>query len=502
MTVLDRVLAGELPGEAALIEYVRARRWFGAKAQEVAHAQLLETAVLQSEPPALVAAVAEIRFPPGTHELYQLPLGLRPASDGWRTGVVAEVDGWVIYDALSDPELARVLAELVRGDVTASAREGVLEFRSTDVAFDGLPSPRPLGSEQSNTSVIFGEELIMKAYRRLEAGVNPELELLRFLTERRFKNVADLAGWYAYAGAVMDLTLGILQRFVVSGEDGWELGLAELRTAPGRFLERLGRLGEVTGSMHAVLSSEPADPDFAPEEPSGEALALLVATVDEEIEAVFLELPENEPALAPIAGRGEEVRERLRAISRVGDVGRIIRTHGDYHLGQVLLTTGADQKGDARGAEIQDVGALPGRPSEVTGRHDRSERADGTDWVVLDFEGEPARSLPERRRKRSPLRDVAGMLRSFAYAASASELVNGVRPPEGWEEEARRRFLDGYLATVDRHVLPGSPTGMERLLAVFELEKAVYELRYELNNRPDWVGIPVAGIQRLLEQPL
>jgi len=196
------------------------------------------------------------------------------------------------------------------------------------------------------------------------------------------------------------------------------------------------------------------------------------------------------------------VRERLRAISRVGDVGRIIRTHGDYHLGQVLLTTGAVQRGDARGADIQDVRALPGRPSEVTGRHDRSESADGTDWVVLDFEGEPARSLPERRRKRSPLRDVAGMLRSFAYAASASELVNGVRPPEGWEEEARRRFLDGYLATVDRHVLPGSPTGMERLLAVFELEKAVYELRYELNNRPDWVGIPVAGIQRLLEQPL
>jgi maltokinase len=474
VTVLDRVLAGELPGEAALIEYVRSRRWFGAKAQEVAHAQLLETAVLRSEPPALVAAVAEIRFPPGTHELYQLPLGLRPASDGWRTGVVAEVDGWVIYDALSDPELARVLAELVRGDVTASAREGVLEFRSTDVGFDGLPSPRPLGSEQSNTSVVFGDELIMKAYRRLEAGVNPELELLRFLTERRFENVADLAGWYAYAGAVMDLTLGILQRFVVSGEDGWELGLAELRTAPGRFLERLGRLGEVTGSMHAVLSSEPADPDFAPEEPSGEALALLVATVDEEIEAVFLDLPENEPALAPIAGRGEEVRERLRAISRVGDVGRIIRTHGDYHLGQVLLTDGAD----------------------------RSDSSDGTDWIVLDFEGEPARSLPERRRKRSPLRDVAGMLRSFAYAASASELVNGVRPPEGWVDEARRRFLDGYLATADRHVLPGSPTGMERLLAVFELEKAVYELRYELNNRPDWVGIPVAGIQRLLEQPL
>jgi maltokinase len=462
--VLDRVVAGELPGEEALIDYVRDRRWFGAKAQDVAHARLVETAVLRTESPALVAAVAEIRFPPGTHELYQLPLGLRPSGDGWSGGVVAEAGGCVVYDALTDPELARELVELVRDDTTTSAREGVLEFRSTDYAFDGLPEPRPLALEQSNTSVVFGDELILKAYRRLEAGVNPELELLRFLTERRFPNIAELAGWYAYSGSVMDLTLGILQRYLAAGEDGWELALAELRDAPERFLDRLHRLGEVTGAMHALLASESSDPDFAPEEPSGEALALLVATIDEEIEAVFLELPDDEPALEPIAGRGEEVRERLRMISRVGDVGRIIRTHGDYHLGQVLSSEG--------------------------------------DWVVLDFEGEPARSLPERRRKRSPLRDVAGMLRSFAYAASASELVNGVRPPSEWEGEARRRFLDGYLATVERHVLPGSSGGMERLLSIFELEKAVYELRYELNNRQDWVRIPVAGIVRLLEEPL
>jgi maltokinase len=461
---LDLVLAGDLPREEALIEYVRDRRWFGAKAQEIAHARVVETAALRTEPPALVAAVAEIRFPPGTHELYQLPFGLRPTADGWRDAVVAEADGWVVYDALADPALVGELVELVRGDATASAREGVLEFRSTDFPFDGLPAPRPLGSEQSNTSLVFGDELILKAYRRLEAGVNPELELLRFLTERRFPNVAELAGWYAYSGSVMDLTLGIVQRYLVEGEDGWELALAELREAPGRFLERLGRLGEVTGSMHAVLASDATHPDFAPEEPSSEGLALLVATVDEQIEAVFLDLPEDEPTLAPILGRGEEVRERLRVISHVGDVGLIIRTHGDYHLGQALW-------------------------------------ADG-DWTVLDFEGEPARSLPERRRKLSPLRDVAGMLRSFAYAASASELVNGVRPPDGWEQEARRRFLDGYLSTVDRHVLPGSVGGMERLLSVFELEKAVYELRYELNNRPGWVGIPVAGIQRLLEEPL
>jgi maltokinase len=166
-----------------------------------------------------------------------------------------------------------------------------------------------------------------------------------------------------------------------------------------------------------------------------------------------------------VRGRGEEVRDRLRALTHVGSVGRVIRHHGDYHLGQALWTN-----------------------------HE--------DWLILDFEGEPARSVPERRRKRSPLRDVAGMLRSFAYAASASVIQREVEPPDGWEEECRRGFLEGYLATVEPSLLPPDRKSVERLLTVFELEKAVYELRYELGNRPDWVSIPVAGILRMLEQEL
>ena len=120
--------------------------------------------------------------------------------------------------------------------------------------------------------------------------------------------------------------------------------------------------------------------------------------------------------------------------------------------------------------------------------------------MILDFEGEPARSLAERRRKRSPLRDVAGMLRSFAYAATAAELTRDAQVPDDWEEQAREQFLDGYFETVDPTLLPSGEAAIDRLLAVFELEKAVYELRYELDNRPDWVGIPVAGIERLMEQ--
>jgi predicted trehalose synthase len=123
-------------------------------------------------------------------------------------------------------------------------------------------------------------------------------------------------------------------------------------------------------------------------------------------------------------------------------------------------------------------------------------------WVILDFEGEPARPLPERRLKRSPLRDVAGMLRSFSYAAAGSRILRGVDAPEGWEDAARQAYLAGYRERVDRALLPPGQDAIDRLLAVFELEKAVYELRYELNNRPDWVGIPVAGIVRLLDSDL
>jgi maltokinase len=464
----QQILAGDLAAldEQQLIEFVESRRWFGQKAQEVAHVRVLDAAVLRTQPPLLAAAIAEVRFAPGTHELYQLLLGFRPADDGWAAEVVDRLGNWVAYDALTDPALSRELVHMMRGESTIQAGEGTVDFRAVDLSAFGpdLSEPRPIGVEQSNTSIVFGDELILKAYRRIEPGINPELELLRFLTGIEFPNVAALAGWYAYSGRLIDATLGILQEFVPDATDGWELALAELTSDPEGFLTRLRRLGEVTGDLHSALASDASDPEFAPEEPSAEALALLTATVDEEIEQVFLDLPEDVEAVEPIAGRGEEVRERLRLISHAGAVGRVIRAHGDYHLGQVLWS--AD------------------------------------DWIVLDFEGEPARSLAERRNKRSPLRDVAGMLRSFAYAASASEIVNGVAPPEGWEERAREQYLAGYFETIERALVPPGDDGRNKLLAVFELEKAVYELRYELNNRPDWVGIPVAGIVRLLEAPL
>lgn len=437
--------------EQALIEYVTQQRWYGAKSRTVMHARVLDSVVLRTAEPQFALALVELGYETGVHDIYQLLYALR--------------DGELELDGLDQPQLARELVSAIRSGLTLQGAEGIVEFRSVE-GFAGLGrelnEARPVGAEQSNTSIVFDDELILKAFRRLEAGINPELEILRFLTEHGFANIAPLGGWYQYSGGPVGATLGIVQEFVRGGVDGWELALAEIGSAPNAFLGRLRRLGAVTGTMHTTLASDPDDPAFCPETPSVETLGLLTATVDEEIERMFVDLPEDDERLAPIYGRGEEVREQLRLLTHAGSAGKAIRTHGDYHLGQTLWA------------------------------HD--------DWVVIDFEGEPARSHADRRRKRSGLRDVAGMLRSFAYAAIASSDVRGTEVPAGWEERAREQFLAGYFETIDPALLPSGQVAIDRLLAVFELEKAVYELRYELDHRPEWIGIPVAGIRRLIEQ--
>jgi trehalose synthase-fused probable maltokinase len=457
-SVRDLVLA--LP-EAELREYVLQQRWYGSKSEEVASVSAVDAFPLRDgeDEPLLAIAVVEVRFASGMHDLYNVPLGLRRGDDGG----FARVDGWAAFDALEDEELVRYLVELVRSQASVGHDGGEVQFCTVGGLVEDIRTVgavRPIGSEQSNSSVVLDEQLVLKLYRRLEAGVNPELELLRFLTERGFPAIASLEGWAAHLGQPLDATLAIVQHYVPVREDGWTMALADVAAGGDGFLERVRRLGEVTGSMHSVLASEPSDPAFSPEEPSAEALALIVARIDEEIDQTFASLP-DEPELEPIAGRADELRDRLREIGRAGPLGRLIRHHGDYHLGQVLWTEAGD-------------------------------------WVVLDFEGEPARPLRERRHKRSALRDVAGMLRSFSYAASASALERGIEPPTGWEGRARSEFLAGYLAEVDPTIVPNG--ALERQLRLFELEKALYELHYELGHRPDWVRVPVAGILQLLDE--
>jgi trehalose synthase-fused probable maltokinase len=422
----------------ALIEHVTQQRWYGAKSRTVSHADVLDSVVFRSVAPELTLDLVGLTYDTGAHDIYQLFSG-------------------------AETEVARELVSAMRSTLRLQGAQGVVDFRPADdfaQLGQDIGAARLVSSEQSNTSVVFGDALILKIFRRLEPGINPELEVLRFLAEHGFRNAPALAGWYEYSGGPLTTTLGLLQEFVTGAANGWELALDEITDAPERFLDRLGRLGEVTAQLHTALGCDPDDAAFCPEQPGVEALALLTATVDEEIARVFLSLPEEDERLAPILGRGEEVREQLRFLSHAGSTGKVIRTHGDFHLGQTLVTD--------------------------------------SEWIILDFEGEPARTLVERRHKRSALRDVAGMLRSFTYAASVAELLHGALVPDDWEERARWRFLDSYLAAVDPTLLPAGDAAIERLLAVFELEKAVYELRYELDNRPDWVGIPVAGIERLM----
>src|SRR3954465_14159654 len=394
--------------EGTFQEWVVAPRWFGSKAREVAHIDVAECIPLREEVPQLALALVEARFGEGTHETYQVPLGLRPAGEGWSERVIEEAGGWTVYDALADPAAGRELLHRMRSNSEFRVGQDEFIFRwapNAGAGLGGTVEVRPVGVEQSNSSIVFGDQLIMKAFRRIEPGINPELELLRFLSAHGFPHIASLAGWYEVEGRLIDATLGILQEFLSGFRDGWELALDELAADPQALLDKLEALGTVIGELHSAPGSNNSDPAFPPDEPSMEALSILTADVDEQIERVFLELPETE-ATAPIRGRGQDVRERLSTLSHLNAGGKVIRTHGDLHLGQTML-------GD-RG------------------------------WVVIDFEGEPARPLPERRLKRSPLRDVDGMLLPVSYATAGSRLLRGPRPPEGWEERARECFLERY----------------------------------------------------------
>ncbi|MGA2013125.1 MAG: hypothetical protein ABSH51_21675 [Solirubrobacteraceae bacterium] len=447
----------------SVADWLERQRWYASKSRHVTGLEFDDSVVLAHNPPLLVALV-EARFASGGHELYQLPLTLlAPAQVGSRVAIATTPD-WVAVDAIADPELSRDVLRQMDAELTLETDSGWFRFRRVDLAGPlELDAPvRAMGVEQSNSSIVFGEETVLKVFRRLEPGINPELELLQFLTRRGFEHIAPLQGWYEYEGRAFAATLGVAQRFVADATGGWELALAQIATDPGALVVELGRLGAVTAQLHNTLASDPSDPAFAPEEPSAESMSLLTATIDEDIERIFTRLPDD-ARVAPIAGRGQDVRERIAMRASAGIGGRSIRTHGDYHLGQTL------------------------------------HRRRGAQWLIIDFEGEPARPLFERRQKRSPLRDVASMLRSFAYAASAATIMQGAPVPGQFEQRARESFLEHYLAEVEPSLLPGGDAAVASLLSIFELEKAIYELQYELDNRPDWLPIPVAGIVRLLE---
>jgi len=310
---------------------------------------------------------------------------------------------------------------------------------------------RRLGVEQSNTSVVLDDRLILKLYRLLEPGLNPDLEVSLFLADAGFADTPATAGamtWLPDGGEPS--AAAMLQAFVPSTGDAWAAMLGRLSADPERAAEMVARIGEVTARMHAALASRPADPAF----PSR------VATVAET--AAWRASAERQLALA-VSAVGGDAHERMVAIApavtaRVADTfgsatgeARVTRIHGDYHLGQLLA------------------------------------RADGG-FSVIDLEGEPARPLHERRAPSSPLRDVAGMLRSLDYAARTAERRSPAFDAETWLGKARAAFIGAY---------GGIGPAAVGLLEAFELEKACYEVRYEASNRPDWLWLPLAAVERL-----
>jgi maltokinase len=444
----------------ALGQWLERQRWYASKSRHVTAIEIEDSVTLAAEPQ-VVLVLAQARFASGSHELYQLPLALAPRSQDGSTAI-QETAERAVLDATTGPEFASQLLTRMAAESQIETECGAVHFHA--IAGAGLAprdAPvRPVGVEQSNSSIVFGDQTVLKVFRKLEPGINPELELLQFLTAHNFEAIAPLQGYYDYEGRSFSATLGVAQRFFAQARGGWELALDEIGANSEWLLRELGKLGRVTAELHNALASDANDPSFSPEEPSTESLSLLTATIDEDIERIFVRLPDDE-RVAPILGRGQDVRERIAARTQVGTGGRAIRTHGDFHLGQTLHV--------------------------------------GDDWLIIDFEGEPARPLFERRQKRSPLRDVASMLRSFAYLSSASQIMREQPAPAEFEERVRRSFLEHYFSNIEPALLPAGEAGVLNLLSIFELEKAIYELHYELDNRPDWLPIPVAGIVRLLE---
>lgn len=468
--------------------YLPGRRWFGAKARSIHSARLVDWAEPGLPDGLALLGVWEVRYGDGSAERYHLPLAARPRAEAppgdWLAEVEAPGAGLALFDAFADPAFSRRYLELLVEGRQLDGRRGVFGFHAGRGLGPIAGQPRLVGVEQSNTSVIFGRAAILKAFRRLAGGINPEVEVCSFLTERTgFTNLPRALGHASYQGRDgFQATVAFLQAFVANEGDGWShflrgLGPYYAGGVAADLAPDARRLGQVTGQLHLALASDPGHPDFAPQ-PVEEAdldrwKAGLTASLDQAYAALFARRATLEPHLGPHIGRLVEERERLLgAVQALGsaDGGLLkIRIHGDYHLGQVLRA--------------------------------------GGDFIVIDFEGEPARPLEERRARQPALKDVAGMLRSFNYAAWAGWFEHAGSDPglepraAAWDGRMRQAYWEGYRAAVgDAPLLPRSEAAQRRLLAFFELDKLVYELSYELNHRPAWLRIPLKGLLALLER--
>jgi trehalose synthase-fused probable maltokinase len=520
--------------EALLPDYLRGQRWFSAKARDIARVRIVGEIPFSTgaagTPQGHVTFI-EVEYAQGEPQTFVLPLAFASGEAAARLQqrtpqatlapmVGAAGEAGVLYDATWDESFQRALLDAIKegrhfGDARLAIHASATPVFDQVAATGEAPlTPRLVGAEQSNTSIIYGQELILKLFRRLEQGISPDLEIGRFLTERGFPHTPPLAGALERVEPQREpQTLAILQGFVPNRGDAWSYTLEELegfydraQTRPvapempvgkqlldqagheiplpmrevlGPYLDSARLLGRSTAEMHLALASGAQDPAFAPvpfaaadQRALYDAIQRLAADAFQLLRGRLLALPDTtrsaaEAVIALEAALPEHFQPLLdREIHTLRT-----RVHGDYHLGQVLYT--------------------------------------GRDFVIIDFEGEPLRSLEERRQKQSPLKDVAGMLRSFHYAAYAA-LFN--RPgnddlagatvmeqwADAWHQWISAAFLADYLRVAEQgNFLPISRDNLQVLLDAYLLEKAIYELIYELNNRPDWLRIPLQGVRQL-----
>jgi maltose alpha-D-glucosyltransferase/alpha-amylase len=519
--------------EHALPQFLRRSRWFGGKSRSVSSTKIVESIPVARNGASQLFLV-EVAYTEGATDQYLIPLSLAPqercalvlqdAPEAVVTRVISPDGEFVLFDALHDESFREMLLGIfskkrkARLETTGIVLEPGRKLRA--MLEDGTPAgeSRVTRSDQSNTSIVYANKLFLKMYRRADPGANPEPESVRFITERTtFTGVPAFAGSLKLVRSAGEpIAVALLQSFVPNQGDAWShtldaigryldrviaggRGLSDFPPATrslldpdfdnvpqvleemiaGFYLEMTRLLGKRTAELHLALASSADDEEFRPEPFSMLYQRSVYQSMRSQLKRVFRLLRSNLDDL------GEEGRELglpllleedylLRCFARIVKKkisATKIRIHGDYHLGQVVFT--------------------------------------GKDFVVIDFEGEPGRPIGERRLKRSPFRDVAGMIRSFDYAAHTALIrQNSVRPGgvellEPWVEQwvwyVSKVFLHSYLAAADGAAfVPAARDDLETLLQLFLLDKAVYELGYELNNRPDWMMIPMKGLWRLL----
>jgi maltose alpha-D-glucosyltransferase/alpha-amylase len=529
--------------EEALPAFLARRSWFPAPERAIKSVVMREGLRTRYGDTTAVVTLLDVEADAGTGDRYLLPLTLAAGAaieaivQRKPSPAIARLEGkttGVVYDALLDPAFCLALIDAIRTPRRRPVGNGELiaaALPALEPALAGLDLPSlPIAAvheEQNNTSVLFGKELILKVFRRLEEGINPELEMGRYFARTNaFPHVSPLLGSIEFRVRRSEpITLAVLQRYVPHEATAWQYTLDELSnyfervltlpspsTVPvavvtpvellgqdlpsvmqelaGHYLESARLMGRRIGEMHSALTLEGDNPDFAPEPYTSlyqrsmyQSLRNLHRRAFDLLRTHAARLPaEDQPLAAEVQAREEEVLQRFRAVMNHKWTGRRMRYHGDFHLGQVLFT--------------------------------------GKDFVIIDFEGNPSRSLADRRAKRSPLRDVASMVRSFHYVmwnallgkTSGRGQASGVIRPEDrahverWAKQwylcVSATFLREYINTArPAGFLPNTTDEIKAVVQLFLLDKAVGELRAELLYRPDWAGIPLRGILEILSQP-